>query len=146
MGCLWLLQFVVYADRKKQQLLQPQYKQPVDKNQTIPAEVCCYIKCFTLKLNLASHWWAYLTIACVAGVEKGRRGKLNSSAKCEESAKRDRWDLGGNSRSPCISRSPYISRSNLTLPLPPSCTPVAQANLTIIRRSRGEYVNSKRET
>ena len=27
---------------------------------------------------------------------KGGRGKLNSSAKCEESVKRDRWDMGGN--------------------------------------------------
>ena len=29
-------------------------------------------------------------LACVAGVQRGGRGELNSSAKCEESAKRDR--------------------------------------------------------
>ena len=35
-------------------------------------------------------------IACVAGVQRGGRGKLNASAKRDESAKRDRWALVGN--------------------------------------------------
>ena len=42
-------------------------------------------------------------LSCVAGVQRGGRGKSeNSCAKCEESAKyeervkRDRWDLVGN--------------------------------------------------
>ena len=32
----------------------------------------------------------------MVGVQRGGRGKLNSSVKCEESVKHDRWDLGGN--------------------------------------------------
>ena len=35
-------------------------------------------------------------LACVAGVQRGGRGKLNASAKRDESAKRDRWALVGN--------------------------------------------------
>ena len=36
-----------------------------------------------------------LQLACVAGVQRGGRGKLNASAKRNESVKRDRWDLVG---------------------------------------------------
>ena len=52
---------------------------------------------------------AWLTLACVADVQRGERGKLNPSAK------RDRLDLGGNLPDP----SDRASRSNLN-PAPPS--------------------------
>ena len=50
-------------------------------------------------------------LACAAGVQRGGRGKLTSSAKYEESEARS---LGS-------------SRSNLTSPLPTLCTPATQA-------------------
>ena len=63
---------------------------------------------------------------------KGREGKLNSSARCEESAKHDRWDLRST------------SRSNLTSPsLPPLCTPATQASArvgVIAKRSPRHFV------
>ena len=36
-----------------------------------------------------------IQVAYVVGVQRGGRGKLNSSAKGEESAKCDHWDLEG---------------------------------------------------
>ena len=35
-------------------------------------------------------------IACMAGIQRGGRGKLNLSAKHEESVKHNRWDLGAH--------------------------------------------------
>ena len=55
-----------------------------------------------------------LEVACVAGVRRGERGELILIAKCEESTKSDPNDRA--------------SRSNLTSPLSPHCTPATQAS------------------
>ena len=62
-------------------------------------------------------------VACVTGVQRGGRGKLNASAKRDESVKRDRWALvrASNDRA---------SRSHSTSPLP-LCTPATQATVRV---------------
>ena len=78
-------------------------------------------------------------IACVAGVQRGGRGK----AKCEESAKRDRWDPRSQRSRFTLSSHLRSQRSRFALefnfPLPPLfliCTPATQANLYIDCRMR----------
>ena len=48
------------------------------------------------QLSILENKHTSLVVACVAAFKGEGGSKLNSSAKCEESAKRDRLDLGGN--------------------------------------------------
>ena len=63
---------------------------------------------------------ACVTVACVAGVQRGGRGEV----ECEREAR----SLGARrERAP----NDRASRSHSTSPLPPLCTPATQASVTV---------------